>query len=161
MTRIMAKQKLILFLTIIFCISVMVSGCKGVDMSTPRSTVKGYIEALENYDYNKMAKYLGQEAASFPRGPDLEFRNIIVGVISQTETEATVYAQWEIWVEVEGMKLPAEDIVHFEFELIKVGDEWIIQDLNQVSTSSDLENTDIIKAHHIAEAIQYRPRSLV
>jgi magnesium chelatase family protein len=28
-------------------------------------------------------------------------------------------------------------------------------------TLADMENTDIIKAHHLAEAIQYRPRSLV
>ncbi|MBA7605034.1 hypothetical protein ES703_12162 [subsurface metagenome] len=134
MARIMAKQKLMLFMIAILCIPAMVSGCTGVDMSSPRSTVKGYIEALEDYDYNKMAKYLGQEAVNWPRGPDLEFRNIIVGVTSQTEKAATVYAQWSVWVEYEGTKLPAEDI-HFEFKLIKMGDEWIILDLNQINNS--------------------------
>lgn len=124
----MAKQKLMLLLTIILCISVMVSGCGGVDLSTPRSTIKSYIEALESYDYNKMAQCLGQEPAHFPKGPDLEFRNVIVGVISQTETEATVHADWDVWVEYEGMKLPAEDM-HFEFELIKQDDKWIIADM--------------------------------
>jgi hypothetical protein len=130
----MAKQKLILFLTIIFCISVVVSGCKGVDMSTPRRTVEGYIEALENYDYDKMAQYLGVEAASWPRGPDLEFRNVIIAVTSETDKKAMVYAEWDVWVEYEGTKLPA-DKLYFTFELMRVGDKWVIVDLYEVPDS--------------------------
>ncbi len=129
MARIMAKPKLILFLTIILCISVIVPGCKGVDMSTPRSTVEGYIQALESYDYDKMSQYLGQEPASFPKGPDLEFRNVRIAILSQTDTEATVYAEWEVWVEYEGMMLPAEEDMHFDFELIKQDNKWIIEDV--------------------------------
>jgi len=125
MAGIMAKQRLILLLTIIFCIPVMVSGCKGVDMSTPRKTVEGYLEALENYDYDKVAQYLGQPAVDWPTGPDLEFRNIRIAVTSQTDTEATVYAEWDIWVEYEGLKIPAEEM-ELEFKLRKSDGDWII-----------------------------------
>lgn len=130
----MAKPRLILLMMAILCIPVIVIGCGGVDMSSPRSTVQGYIDAMEDYDYDKMGEYMGQEAVSWPKGPDLEFRNVIVGVTSQTEVAATVYAQWSVWVEYEGVKLPAESM-HFEFNLIKMGDDWIILDLEQITDS--------------------------
>ena len=90
---VMAKKRLMLFIMAILCIPVMVVGCGGIDMSSPRNTVQGYIEALEDYDYDKMGEYMGLEAVSGPKGPDLEFRNVIVGVTSQTKVAATVYAQ--------------------------------------------------------------------
>ena len=132
----MAKQKLILLLIIIFCISAMVLGCKGVDMSSPRSTVQSYIDALEKYDHKTVGHCMGVEGARGPKGPDLEFRNVSMGVISQTDTEAVVHAFWEVWVEVKDMKLPAEDM-HFEFELIKSGDEWVINEVNVISPTPD------------------------
>ena len=134
MTPITTKRRLMLFMMAILCIPVMVLGCGGVDMSSPRSTVKGYIEAMEDYDYDKMAEYMGQEGISLPKGPDLEFRDVMVGVTSQTEVAATVYAQWSVWVEYEGTKLPAE-AMQFEFHLIKMGDDWIILDLEQLNGS--------------------------
>jgi magnesium chelatase family protein len=33
--------------------------------------------------------------------------------------------------------------------------------LKLAMTIADLENADIVEAHHVAEAIQYRPRSLI
>ena len=125
----MAKQKLVPLLTIILCISILVSGCGGVDLSTPRSTVDSYIKALEKYDYEKVGQCLGVKPASFPKGPDLEFRNIRIAVLSQTDTEAIVYAEWEVWAEVQGMMLPTEEGMYFEFELIKQDDKWIIADM--------------------------------
>ena len=131
------KKKVLMMLgvVVILLLSNIVSGCGGgVDMSSPRSTVQSYIEALEGYDYDKMGECIGEEAISGPQGPDLEFRNVIVGVTSQSEVAATVYAQWYVWVEYEGTKLPAE-AMHFEFQLIKMGDDWIILDLEQVNGS--------------------------
>ena len=125
----MTKQKLIPLLTSVLCISILVSGCGGVDLSTPRSTVDSYIKALEKYDYEKVGQCLGVKPASFPKGPDLEFRNIRIAVLSQTDTEAIVYAEWEVWAEVQGMMLPTEEGMYFEFELIKQDDKWIIADM--------------------------------
>ena len=134
MTPITTKRRLMLFMMAILCIPVMVLGCGGVDMSSPRSTVQSYIEAMEDYDYDKIGECMGQEVLSLPKGPDLEFRNVIIMPTFKTDVAATIDARWDVWVEYEGVQLPAEKL-HFEFHLIKMGDDWIILDLEQINGS--------------------------
>ena len=56
---------------------------------------------------------------------------------------------------------PAQSLLKVAMKQLYLSARAFHRILKLVRTIADLENTDIIKAHHVAEAIQYRPRRMV
>ena len=55
----------------------------------------------------------------------------------------------------------AQSLLKAAMKQLYLSDRAFHRILKLARTIADLENSDIIKAHHLAEAIQYRPRSLL
>ena len=69
-----------------------------------------------------------------------------------TPTEVRAFCQTEE---------PAQSLLKAAMKQLHLSARAFHRILKLGRTIADLENADIIKAHHIAEAIQYRPRTMV
>ncbi len=125
-----AKVLIVLALAALLGCSLLACGGGG---SGPEAAVEGALEAFGNMDAEKTASYFPEDEReeviaglefAFELVDDMNVSNIKTSIVSQTETTATVEANWRIEATFFGET--ESDDVEDTMRLEKVGGEWLI-----------------------------------
>jgi len=108
-------------------------GGGGAPASTPEGTVRNFLNALQALDVNGMAaccigdaleevRDMGQP----PPGATIRISNIRLDVVSQSDTNAEIDAQYNVWASAYGETY--EDRIYETYYLVKFDGRWYIEE---------------------------------
>jgi uncharacterized protein YprB with RNaseH-like and TPR domain len=128
--------KVVLVLALAALLGSTLLGCGGGG-SGPEDTVRGALRAMEAMDAEEMGTYFTEELReevefsmelAFVFIDEIKISNVKTKVLSQTEDEATVEADFDI--ETTGFDETEEEHVTESFNLVKEDGKWLISEFD-------------------------------